>query len=88
LAACTSDRHVNSPSGHIDAAAWRGLSTSRMSTSRNGSKRNRRQPAEQGARANAGICHAACFLTSNAIEATECGSSCCTRRARSRRGCL
>jgi [ribosomal protein S5]-alanine N-acetyltransferase len=42
--------------------------------------------AEQGARANERIGHAACNRTSNRREATDRGLDCCTRRARSARG--
>jgi hypothetical protein len=43
-------------------------------------------PAEQGARANAGICHAACDRKCFRSEIAECESQCCTRRASSHRG--
>ena len=42
--------------------------------------------AQQGARANAGTCHASCFGMCFRDEATEWKSRCGTRRAKSRRG--
>jgi len=42
--------------------------------------------AQQGARANADICHAACDLTGDGIETMECGAESGTRHARCRRG--
>ena len=44
------------------------------------------QNAEQGARANVLRCHAACFVTTIGDEASDCESSCGTRRASEGRG--